>query len=103
MRHERAGHTLQTMVVNEAYLRLVDVNRVDWQDRARGIGAVRGRGQTSRAVRNCGQVILRPAADSAQRIVQRATERRRPVVDAGRHDVAHAPRRNGASEKESRP
>ncbi|MBZ5537061.1 MAG: sigma-70 family RNA polymerase sigma factor [Acidobacteriia bacterium] len=34
MVHERAGHTLQTTaLVNEAYLRLVDANRVDWQDR----------------------------------------------------------------------
>jgi RNA polymerase sigma-70 factor, ECF subfamily len=35
MRHERAGHTLQTTaLVNEAYLRLVDVKQVAWQDRA---------------------------------------------------------------------
>ena len=35
MRSERAGHTLQTTaVVNEAYLRLVDLTRVRWQDRA---------------------------------------------------------------------
>ena len=32
---ERKGHTLQaTALVNEAYLRLVDSNRVDWQNRA---------------------------------------------------------------------
>ncbi len=32
---ERAGHTLQTTaLVHEAYLRLVDVNQVQWQDRA---------------------------------------------------------------------
>ena len=32
---ERRGHTLQaTALVNEAYLRLVDVRRVDWQNRA---------------------------------------------------------------------
>ena len=32
---ERAGHTLQaTALVNEAYLRLVDVRRVNWQNRA---------------------------------------------------------------------
>ncbi len=32
---ERNGHTLQaTALVNEAYLRLVDINSVDWQDRA---------------------------------------------------------------------
>lgn len=35
MRRERDGHTLQTTaVVNEAYLRLVDLRRVRWQDRA---------------------------------------------------------------------
>ena len=34
MRQERAGHTLQaTALANEAYLRLVDVKGVDWQDR----------------------------------------------------------------------
>lgn len=35
MGHEHAGHTLQpTALVNEAYLKLVDVRRVQWQDRA---------------------------------------------------------------------
>ena len=35
MRRERADHTLQpTALVNEAYLRLVNQNRVRWQDRA---------------------------------------------------------------------
>jgi RNA polymerase sigma factor (TIGR02999 family) len=35
MRGERADHTLQTTaLVNEAYLRLIDLNRVRWQDRA---------------------------------------------------------------------
>lgn len=34
MRRERSGHTLQTTaLVNEAYLRLVDAGRVQWQDR----------------------------------------------------------------------
>ncbi|RPI17600.1 MAG: sigma-70 family RNA polymerase sigma factor [Acidobacteria bacterium] len=34
MVHERAGATLQTTaLVNEAYLRLVDLKRIDWQDR----------------------------------------------------------------------
>jgi RNA polymerase sigma-70 factor (ECF subfamily) len=34
MRGERAGHSLQaTALVNEAYLRLVDTNQVQWQDR----------------------------------------------------------------------
>jgi RNA polymerase sigma factor (TIGR02999 family) len=35
MNHERPGHTLQaTALVNEAYLRLVDIRRVQWQNRA---------------------------------------------------------------------
>ena len=35
MRGEHAGHTLQTTaLVNEAYIRLVDSSRVQWQNRA---------------------------------------------------------------------
>src|SRR6188474_2762494 len=35
MAGERVGHSLQsTALVNEAYLRLIDVRRVDWQNRA---------------------------------------------------------------------
>jgi RNA polymerase sigma factor (TIGR02999 family) len=35
MRGERAGHTLESAaLVNEAYLRLIDVTRIDWQNRA---------------------------------------------------------------------
>ena len=35
MAHEHAGHTLQaTALVNEAYLRLVDVRQMKWQNRA---------------------------------------------------------------------
>jgi len=35
LRKERAGHTLQTTaLVNEAYLRLIDVRQVQWQNRA---------------------------------------------------------------------
>src|SRR5678816_4557268 len=35
MRGERGDHTLQTTaLVNEAYVRLVDLSRVHWQDRA---------------------------------------------------------------------
>jgi len=35
MAGERAGHSLQaTALVNEAYLRLVDVRRINWQNRA---------------------------------------------------------------------
>src|SRR5215467_9997638 len=35
MERERPGHTLQTTaLVNEAYMRLVDYKRMEWQDRA---------------------------------------------------------------------
>src|SRR3954468_18483093 len=35
LHHEPAGHTLQpTALVNEAYLRLLDWNAVEWRDRA---------------------------------------------------------------------
>ena len=35
MRGERSGHTLQaTALVNEAYLRLIEVRQVQWQNRA---------------------------------------------------------------------
>jgi len=35
MKRERLGHTLQpTALVNETYLRLIDVQRVEWQNRA---------------------------------------------------------------------
>ncbi|MCM3901378.1 MAG: ECF-type sigma factor, partial [Pyrinomonadaceae bacterium] len=35
MGHERPNHTLQTSaLINEAYLRLVDQQKVEWQDRA---------------------------------------------------------------------
>jgi RNA polymerase sigma factor (TIGR02999 family) len=35
MRQERPGHTLEaTALVNEAYLRLIDMNRIQWQNRA---------------------------------------------------------------------
>jgi RNA polymerase sigma factor (TIGR02999 family) len=35
MARERRDHTLQTTaLVNEAYLRLIDINRVQWRDRA---------------------------------------------------------------------
>jgi len=35
LRQERSGHTLQpTALVNEAYLRLIELDRMQWQDRA---------------------------------------------------------------------
>jgi RNA polymerase sigma factor (TIGR02999 family) len=39
LRSERPGHTLQsTALVHEAYLRLVDYDRIDWQGRAHFLG-----------------------------------------------------------------
>ncbi|MEM8559920.1 MAG: ECF-type sigma factor [Bacteroidota bacterium] len=39
LRHERAGHTLDTAaLVHEAYLKLVDQTRADWQSRAHFLG-----------------------------------------------------------------
>lgn len=39
MRRERPGHTLQpTAVVHEAFLRLIDQNTIEWQDRAHFLG-----------------------------------------------------------------
>ena len=39
MRNERKGHTLQTSaLVNEAYLRLVDHENIDWQNRSHFFG-----------------------------------------------------------------
>ena len=41
MMGERAGHTLQaTALVNEAFMRLADVQRLDWQDRAHFLAMV---------------------------------------------------------------
>jgi RNA polymerase sigma factor (TIGR02999 family) len=41
MRSENPGHSLQaTALVNEAYIRLVDQQRVDWKNRAHFFGAV---------------------------------------------------------------
>src|ERR1700737_4247011 len=39
LRKEREGHTLNTTaLVHEAYLRFVDLRRIDWQDRAHFFG-----------------------------------------------------------------
>lgn len=39
MRSERGGHTLQpTAVVHEAFMRLVDAQTIEWQDRAHFLG-----------------------------------------------------------------
>jgi RNA polymerase sigma-70 factor, ECF subfamily len=55
MAGERPGHTLQaTALVNEAYLRLVDIRRVDWQNRAQFMGV-------------CAQLMRRILVDFARR------------------------------------
>lgn len=39
MRKERAGHTLQTTaLIHEAYLRLIDAGKIEWQNRAHFFG-----------------------------------------------------------------
>ena len=39
LRRERVGHTLQTTaLINEAYVRLIDSRRIDWQNRAHFYG-----------------------------------------------------------------
>lgn len=39
LRRERSGHTLQpTALVNEAYLKMIDITRVSWQSKAHFIG-----------------------------------------------------------------
>src|SRR4051812_32649869 len=39
MRRERGEHTLQpSALVNEAYIRLLDVTRIEWQNRAHFLG-----------------------------------------------------------------
>ena len=43
LKGERSGHTLQTTaLVHEAYLRLVDLRRIEWQDRAHFFGVASG-------------------------------------------------------------
>jgi RNA polymerase sigma factor (TIGR02999 family) len=43
MQQERSDHSLQpTALVNEMFLRIVDLERIDWQDRAHFLGAASG-------------------------------------------------------------
>src|SRR5580692_8842669 len=43
MRKERDGHTLQTTaLINEAYLKLVDQSRANWQNKAHFLGVASG-------------------------------------------------------------
>ena len=66
MRGERAGHTLQpTALVHEAFLRLVDQSRADWQNRAQFFGVA-------------AQLMRRLLVDHARR--RRAAKRRIPIA-----------------------
>ena len=66
MRDERVGHTLQpTALVHEAFLRLVDQNRADWQNRAHFVSV-------------CAQLMRRLLVDHARR--RRAAKRGIPVT-----------------------
>jgi RNA polymerase sigma-70 factor (ECF subfamily) len=66
MRDERPGHTLQpTALVHEAFLRLVDQDRADWQNRAQFIGVA-------------GQVMRRLLVDHARG--RRALKRGIPIT-----------------------
>jgi RNA polymerase sigma factor (TIGR02999 family) len=66
IRDERVGHTLQpTALVHEAYLRLVDQSRADWQNRAQFVGVA-------------AQLMRRLLVDHARR--RRAAKRSIPVT-----------------------
>ena len=66
MRDERVGHTLQpTALVHEAFLRLVDQNRTNWQSRAQFFGVA-------------AQLMHRLLVDYARR--RRAAKRGLPVT-----------------------
>jgi RNA polymerase sigma factor (TIGR02999 family) len=66
MREERPGHTLQpTALVHEAFLRLVDQDRADWQNRAQFVGVA-------------GQLMRRLLVDHARG--RRALKRGIPVT-----------------------
>ena len=68
MKRERVGHSLQTTaLVNEAYMRLVDYKRMDWQDRAH---------------------FLAVSAQAMRRILVDHARRRNPKRGA---DVEHVP------------
>ncbi|HKQ80177.1 MAG TPA: sigma-70 family RNA polymerase sigma factor [Blastocatellia bacterium] len=75
LRRERPGHTLQpTALVNEAYLRLVDQSKVNWQNRAHFFGA---------AARLMRQILINHA--EARRAAKRGGEAERVSL----HDADH--------------
>ena len=75
LRRERPDHTLQpTALVNEAYLRLIDQSRVNWQNRAHFFGA---------AARLMRQILINHA--EARRAAKRGGETERVSLS----DVGH--------------
>jgi RNA polymerase sigma factor (TIGR02999 family) len=83
MRQERSDHTLEaTALVNEAYLRLVDANRIQWQNRAHFLAVA---AQTMRR-------ILVEFARQRQR--QKRGGDLRPVTLDSVHDLAHEKRKD---------
>ena len=80
MRRERAGHTLQTTaLVNEVYLRLVNVTGLDWKDRAHFFAV-------------SAQMMRRILVDSAR---ARASARRRGGVRASSVNLDQVPDLSG--------
>ena len=75
LRRERPDHTLQpTALVNEAYLRLIDQSRVNWQNRAHFFGA---------AARLMRQILINHA--EARRAAKRGGETERVSLSAVGH------------------
>ena len=73
MRNERPGHTLQaTALVNEAFLRLVDTENMDWTDRAHFFAV-------------CARVMRRILVDAAR---SRAATKRGGQADRAEHSTA---------------
>jgi len=73
MRNERPGHTLQaTALVNEAFLRLVDAQDLDWTDRAHFFAV-------------CARVMRRILVDAAR---SRAAIKRGGQADRAEHSTA---------------
>ena len=69
MHRERTGHTLQaTALINEAYLRVIDINRIEWRDRTHFFAL-------------CAQIMRRILVDRARsRIYQKRGGGARPVT-----------------------
>jgi RNA polymerase sigma factor (TIGR02999 family) len=105
MGRERAGHSLQaSALVNEAYLRLIDINKVQWQNRAQFFGVAartmrrilvdfaraRGSGKRGGDIRKVSLdealVVSSPpqdlvALDDALQVLERAYPRKSQVVE----------------------